>query len=470
MRSRSRLKAIPAIIYTALLILVCASGPFHEAPSDVKSLIGSAPVTEVTLSCGTYPVETTELTAVIQSEDVAKLDALSYLTRADFSGSSCVDEIYQWAQAHPDVKVKYTVTLPDGQVLSSSEQSLDLSELTDSAVSDTLTDSAVDGTVQALAYLPKVSSIQLGSERSDLGWDSVRAIMDACPNASVSYAFWLYDKEFSTVDTTINLSHIPVEDDGAQVMQAMACMPNLVSVDMDSCGVSNEDMAAIRDAYPDVKVIWRVWFGDAYSVRTDVERILASQPSHGGMLDRYNSEALKYCTDVKYLDVGHNDALDDISFVAYMPKLEVAILAMDNWSDATPLASCTELEYLEMQTTLCTDLSPLSGLKNLRHLNIAYIVDLEDISPLYSLTELERLWVGCYNHVPAEQIDEMRAAAPNCEVNDTVYDDPTGGRWRYVDYNDKAYIFILHPRYEKLREQFGYTSADFAFYWNDPLY
>ena len=38
----------------------------------------------------------------------------------------------------------------------------------------------------------------------------------------------------------------------------------------------------------------------------------------------------------------------------------------------------------------------------------------------------------------------MRAAAPNCEVNGTVYDDPTGGRWRYVDYNDKAYIFILH--------------------------
>lgn len=64
-----------------------------------------------------------------------------------------------------------------------------------------------------------------------------------------------------------------------------------------------------------------------------------------------------------------------------------------------------------MQTTLCTDLSPLSGLKNLRHLNIAYIVDLEDISPLYSLTELERLWVGCNNRVPKEQIEQMRAAA-----------------------------------------------------------
>ena len=75
MRLRSRLKAIPAIIYTALLVLVCISGPFHEAPSDVKPLIGPAPAAEVTLSCGTYPVETTELTAVIQREDISKLDS-----------------------------------------------------------------------------------------------------------------------------------------------------------------------------------------------------------------------------------------------------------------------------------------------------------------------------------------------------------------------------------------------------------
>ncbi len=445
-----------------ILCIICLAASFLllAACGDSASSIFSAK--NVKFQAGSVPIEgTTDLTITLESGETALLDQLPELQKADFSGSDCVDEIYQWAQAHPNVKVKYTVTLPDGQVVSNSEQNLDLSMLTDSAVSDT---------VQALAYLPKLSSIQLGSERNELGWASVRAIMDACPNASVSYSFQLYGKEFSTVDTTINLSHIPVEDGGAQVMQAMACMPNLVSVDMDSCGVSNEDMAAIRDTYPDVKVIWRVWFGDAYSVRTDVERILASQPSVGGMLTRDNTEALKYCTDVKYLDIGHNEELDDISFVAYMTKLEVAILAMDYWSDATPLANCTELEYLEMQTTLCTDLTPLSGLKNLRHLNVAYIPDLEDISPLYSLTGLERLWVGCYNHVPHEQIEQMRAAAPNCEVNDTVYDDPTGGRWRYVDYNPDAYVFILHPRYIELREQFGYTKADFSFCWNDPLY
>ena len=446
-------KILRIICLAASVLLLAACG------DSASSLF---PAKTVKFQAGEVEIEgTTELTITLESGETALLDQLPELQKADFSGSACVDEIYQWAQAHPDVEVKYIITLTDGQVLPNSTESLDLSALTDSAVSDTL---------QALAYLPKLSAIQLGSERSDRSWDSVRAVEEACPKASVSYTFQLYGKKFSTADTTINLSHVPVDDNGAQVKQAMACMPDLVSVDMDSCGVSNEDMAAIRDAYPDVKVVWRVWFGENYSVRTDVERILASQPSRGGMLDSSNSEALKYCTEVKYIDVGHNETLDDISFVSYMPKLEVAILAMGCWSDATPLASCTELEYLEMQTTLCTDLSPLSGLKNLRHLNVAYIADLEDISPLYSLTELERLWVGSYNKVPHEQIEQMRAAAPNCEVNDTVYVDPTGGRWRYVDYNDAAYVFILHPRYEKLREQFGYTDADFSFYWNDPLY
>lgn len=204
----SKLKKILSIFCLAAAFLLLAA-----CGDPASSLF---PAKTVKFQAGAVEIEgTTDLTITLESGETALLDQLPELQKADFSGSACVDEIYQWAQAHPDVKVKYTVTLPDGQVLSSSEQSLDLSELTDSAVSDTL---------QALAYLPKVNDIQLGSERSNLGWDSVRAVMDACPNASVSYTFWLYGKEFSTVDTTINLSHIPVEDDGAQVMQAMACI------------------------------------------------------------------------------------------------------------------------------------------------------------------------------------------------------------------------------------------------------
>ncbi len=155
----SKLKKILSIICLAAAFLLLAA-----CGDPASSLF---PAKTVKFQAGAVEIEgTTDLTITLESGETALLDQLPELQKADFSGSACVDEIYQWAQAHPDVKVKYTVTLPDGQVLSSSEQSLDLSALMDSAVSDTL---------QALAYLPKVNDIQLGSERSGLGWDSVRA-------------------------------------------------------------------------------------------------------------------------------------------------------------------------------------------------------------------------------------------------------------------------------------------------------
>ena len=198
MRLRFRLKAIPAIIYTALLVLVCISGTFHEAPSDVKPLIGPAPAAEVTLSCGTYPVETTELTAVIQSEDISKLDSLSYLTRADFSGSSCWKEISEWGQAHPLLELKYTVTLPDGTVLDNSAAELDLSSLGHAAAAET---------AEALSCLPAVTHINLGAHGTGsdaLNASDLRAIHEACPNAELDYRFTLYGHEINLNDSALD--------------------------------------------------------------------------------------------------------------------------------------------------------------------------------------------------------------------------------------------------------------------------
>ena len=31
-------------------------------------------------------------------------------------------------------------------------------------------------------------------------------------------------------------------------------------------------------------------------------------------------------------------------------------------------------------------------------------------------------------------------------------------------------MYVYHPRYTLLLQQFGYTDKDYAFYWNDPLY
>ena len=440
-------KILLSCIILALCLSLCGCGGEPKAEPIVFSALD-----------GEVSPDSTQLCVVLQPGETELLARLPKLESADFSGSECVEEIYNWAMANPQVDVKYSVSLPDGSVLDSSTKRVELS--------------AMDGkelclAAESLACLPELAVIELGKERASLAWEDIGVLQQACPDAKIKYSFTLYGKAVELENTQLNFSHIPVDDNGAAVDKAMSYMPNLTYLDMDSCGVPSEEMAKLRDAHPDVKVVWRIWFGEKqlYSVRTDVERILASKSSVGGFVDEYNGADLKYCTEVKYLDLGHNPTLHDISFVSYMPKLEVAILAMDEWSDASPLAACTELEYLEMQTTNCTDLSPLAGLKKLRHLNVAGISSLTDISPLYGLTELERLYIGSNNMVPWEQVEKMQEAAPNCEINTSVYDDPTGEKWRYNGQGTWNY------RYYVLRKQFGeYKDSAFSFHWNDPLY
>ena len=461
---KKRIPLIACLAAVFLCAVLCGCGRTAADPEASEELAFAEAVVEK---------NTTHVTMVISEGETVLLDQMEGLESADLSGSENVEEIAAWAAAHPEVDVTYTVTLPDGQVVDNHTQTLDLAAMSGAQLRDC---------ARLLALLPELTRLHLGAERPGLDWDTLAAVRQALPEADLDYSFVIYGQSANLSDTTLNFSHVPVEDNGELADTVMGLMKNLTYVDMDSCGLPNWRMADIRDAHPNVKLVWRVWFGTNYSVRTDVERILASRPSTGGELDDYNTEGLYYCTEVKYLDVGHNEQLTDIGFVRYMPKLEVAILAMCGWSDASPLAACTNLEYLELFNCPCTDLSPLAGLTNLRHLNVACMgldaldypnTQLRDITPLYNLTGLERLWLGSFQSIPAEQIEHMQQIAPQCEINTTVYEDPAGGHWRYLSVPDyfTTYFPEYHERYIKLREQFGeYESTVYSFYWNDPLY
>ena len=420
----------------------------------------------IRLSGGEFASDARELTAVVTVEDLALLESFPELQKADLRGSACRKEIAAWAIAHPAVRVSCEAELSDGTVLAADTKEL------------TLSDSVPGADLRALAVLQELRTVELGAcpdaAESPLDWEALAAVEKVLPGAEFHYAFTLYKKSFDLQSTEMDLNHIAMSDEGALVKKVAACLPGLTLLDMDFCEVSDESMARIRDSLPGAEVVWRIWFGDnkisGYSVRTNVTKILASNPGIGGELTPENTRSLKYCTKVQYLDLGHNDQLTDLSFVRYMPDLEVAVLSMGGFSDLSPLADCPKLEYLELFTGAVSDLRPLSGLKNLRHLNVAWCFALTDITPLYELTELERLWLGAYDPVPREQIEEMQRRAPNCEI-DFESRDPTGGHWRYVD-TDREGHGILHPRYLLLYEQFEYGRAPYCYSYirNDPLY
>ena len=438
-----------------LTLCACKAKAGGNASAPAVTAAAAPAAAPVVFAAGSVPADAVELRLPLKSGETALLASLKNLSAADFTGSENEEEIAAWALSHPEIESYYTVTLPDGTVLDSGTKSYDMSAMSPSEC---------EAAAKKLALLPLLRSVKLGAEGGTQSWESLGRLRQLLPETAFKYKFTLYGKECDLSSSSLNFSHLAVSDNGDALRRVIPLMPDLSYVDMDSCGVSNQEMEKLRAEFPDVKFVWRVWFGEHYSVRTDVQRILASKPSVGGMLYPADGEALACCHDVVFLDIGHNQQLTDISFVRQMPKLEVAIVGMCGWEDASPLADCPELEYLEMFSTECTDLKPLAGLKNLKHLNVAGIVGLEDISPLYGLTQLERLYIGSMNRVPWEQCEESQKRVPNCEFDTSVYDDPTGGHWRWNDGN-------IVDRYYLLRMQFGYYEDDiYSFTWNDPLY
>ena len=445
------------ILLLLAALLLCACGLQPTAPGEAGR---PAAVPEQTPEPTNDPADVIEVIAVLNAEELASLDRYPNLQKADLSGSSCYDEMLAWAEEHPEVELLYTVELPCGTV-KSSDTALDLSALTKEELSEALTQ---------LRYLPAVEEIRLGA----LKLAELEELRAQYPQIDFDWSFSLLGKTHSTLDTEIDLSTLTSHrvDEAARLL---ACMPRLETLIMDSCGVPSEEMEKLRNEFPNIEVVWRIWFGTGYSVRTDVEKILASQTSKGGIVDNAEAAKLRYCTHIKYLDLGHNESITDLSFLTSMPDLEVLIIAMNPLGDLTPLASCPKLEYLEMFFSDIYDISPLAECHELRHLNIGMCDYLTDITPLYGLEHLERVYIGCLTPIPPEQVEELRRLHPDCEINDVDYDTSIGAwRWTHEFDEDPEYMAQdyyregMAPRYALLRQQFDYDHRAYSFAWLDP--
>lgn len=483
-------------------------------------------------------LESTEsITAVLGAEELAQLDRFPALKSVDLSGSDCYEEILAWAEAHPQVSVRYTVAFPGGSRIPWDTEGLSIAGLDREALEQALALSAylprlryvdlgddqgelslkdvlrcqADFPELEFAYrfhflgqeldlkstqvdlrglraldtsraqelfsaLPELERVLLGEEEDcSLSWEQILRLRQAAPQAAFDYHFSLYGRSASLEDRELDLSRIRIRDDGELLCRALNCWPSLEKLTMDSCGLGDERMIQIRDQFPDTEVIWRIWFASSYSVRTDVEKILASKPSEGGIVDNREAAKLAVCTKLKYLDLGHNEAITDLSFLSSMPDLEVLIIAMNPLGDLSPLADCPHLEYLEMFFSDIDDLSPLAQLHELKHLNIGMCDYLRDVTPLYGLTQLERLYIGCQTPIPEEQLEELRERLPDCEIN-TTDPDTSVAAWRYTTAHDDDPDYMaqdyyrpgLAPRFALLRQQFGYDTLDYSFAWKDP--
>lgn len=453
----------------------------------------------------------TEYAAVVTgAEDLAALDIYPNLVLLDLRGSTCYDAILTYASAHPQVEVLYDVFL-GGETYDSTAESLTLTadsftfeelidklaylprvtsvSLPETSLSASLlaslpeafpavsfdytvkfgdqtipsdaqtlnlggiTPDQLEDAISLLEKLPSLTDVELMDDEGSslLTVPDVKLLMDAQPGASFHYSFILYGNTISTADERVEFVLEDIGNDGvAQIRQMLDILPHCTYLLMDRCKVDNDVMAQLRDDYPDTKVVWRIFYGPGYSILTDATVFRSVGDLYNG-----TTQTLKYLTDIVYLDAGHCFLLSDLSFVSYMPNLKVAIFSDCSVSDLTPFSACKKLEYLEIvNCNALTTLEPLAECESLKGLNMSWVFSIEELDPLYGLEHLERLYFGRHDF-PQEEVDEARAALPNCWVTDHA----ESVAWISFNYSvgwrlDDEHTFA--EWYKEIKEVFGY--------------
>lgn len=397
---------------------------------------------QVDLGGKDYAPEETALTLAPADFDydtlMANLPHMRALESISFENTDMTPEALEaLAAAYPEVSMDYTVELL-GQTLTAEAAELDLAAMTSEDV---------ETVARKLALLPAVTAVELMDAEgvSALTLEDVKALQTAVPEAVFHYTFEFYGVEISTTDEEVKIVNKRITDEGeAEVRLVLDVMENCSRFVLDNCKLSNEVLAQMREDYRGkTKVVWRIYFGQGTSL-TDAEIIRSTYN-----VEDDNCHDLIYCEDVRYMDIGHNDYLDAVPFVAGMPNLEVIIVSGAPIKDLTPFQNCKNLRVLEI--AFChyiSDISPLAACESLEMLNIGFT----QVTDLSALDERD-MKLLCIDgaKVSAEERERFIELQPDCW---TTYGDaqPYGQGWRY-DTEDKPLEW-----YANIRSVFRYDQ------------
>lgn len=220
-----------------------------------------------------------------------------------------------------------------------------------------------------------------------------------------------------------------------ELEKKMSYLSDAKQVFLGKCGLDNEELAALRERVRDsYKLVWTVQLGKKLTARTDDTTFMPVREHVYYFLDEdaYN---LRYCEDMLCVDVGHM-GLTNIDFVKGMPHLQILILAHNGQlQDISPISSCKELIFLELDWSAVKDFTPLVGCTSLEDLNIG--LTYPSVEPLMQMTWLKNLWMvdrgGAY---------QLSQALPDTKIVASA-DVTVGAGWRNL------------PNYYKMRDMLG---------------
>ena len=218
----------------------------------------------------------------------------------------------------------------------------------------------------------------------------IEGARECFPDIKINCKTSVYGVEFSSDTEMLDLNAIDITD-LSDLDLTISLFPNLKSVEICSCRLDNEVIAALNDKYPDTKVVWLLKI-ERYSIRTDVQVFSTLSPTAKKLIfDKTALPIFKYCTDLRALDIGHN-GISDLRPLTNLKKLHTLILADNYLTDISPLTELNELNYVEFQVNQIKDISPLSELPLMSDVKIDRNDGLKNITSLTKCKNLKKLF------------------------------------------------------------------------------
>ena len=387
-------------------------GSFHMFEAEMRSLSDEFPgvtfeyIPYVSVAGSTIPndVEALDLEGSADYDRALlkqELSAFKNLKRVSFGNDLIpADALAQLETAFPQVEFSAIVTYNvAGRDYREDITGLDLSG---SPVTEDLLD--------ALKHFPQLEEVDLHG--TGMPREQLLALKTAYPDIMLKAEVELAGEILSTEAEELDFNNKLISDYD-QFYETLALFDHLSRVEMCDCGLSNELLGALRDAYPNTKFVWRIYLGRK-SLRTDAVAF-STLVGISDYLTSEDIEVLKYCTDLQSLDLGHQ-ALTDLSVIGeYLTELRILIVADNRITDLSPLAKLPHLHYLEFFVNQVTDLTPLAQCRELVDLNIS-CNPVSDITPILDLPLLERLWMVAVR-VSGEDVALLRETYPEATVS-----------------------------------------------------
>ena len=413
-------KPITIILTVAFVITILTGCSLFEGP-------------KVRIAGTDYLVRSKELTIEkLDSDDYSVFKQFEKLEKLDVSAVELSPEDYERLAAQVGDKVNIIWSVPINNTrIKNTVSNLKLSgDLSDEDVAE-------------IKYFKNIKKLTVtGCKIGEPLKAAMNAAKEINPEVTYSCKVKLYGAEYDSESDMLDLNNKKVKSLD-NVHLAIELFPNIKTVEMCDCGVSNKKMQSLREKYPNIKFVWMISFLK-FKVRTDIQvfSTLANDYTRPG-----NSKNLapifKYCTELRALDLGHM-AITDISEIRNLKKLHTLILADNSISDISPLADLKDLVYIELFFNRITDVSPFLELPNLEDLNLCYNRGIKNPTVLAKCKKLKKLYISNCN-LSKKQIEKLKKELPkDCDFNYTARNAVYNGGWRTTK----------NPKNTKIREAF----------------